>query len=128
MNKWSKDWDRENISCQRQHRNLPIRPSSAGVPLLANKILVTCYCYVIVPYKASHALPSFLIYCVSTAEFYSFVIHLPEISGKYQLRHLVANEEKLGEKWRQILRQNLSFYSAGFFKMLQSVTTCSRRP
>jgi hypothetical protein len=31
------------------------------------------------------------------------MIHLPELSGKYQHRHLVAKQEKLGERYSLIL-------------------------
>jgi hypothetical protein len=40
----------------------------------------------------------FLIYHASPSDFQLFLIHPPELSGNYKQRHLVAKQEKLGEK------------------------------
>jgi hypothetical protein len=45
--------------------------------------------------KSSHTLQAFLIFCACPSEFESFLINSPELSGNYQQRHLVANQEKL---------------------------------
>jgi hypothetical protein len=34
----------------------------------------------------------FMMYCASPSEFLSFLVHPPELSGKYQQRHLVAKQ------------------------------------
>jgi hypothetical protein len=47
----------------------------------------------------------FLIYCESPSEFQSFLIHPPELSRKHQQKHLIANQEKVGEKWSWILQK-----------------------
>jgi hypothetical protein len=39
-----------------------------------------------------------LIYYASPSEFLSFLIHLPELSGNYLQRYLVAKQEKLGKE------------------------------
>jgi hypothetical protein len=60
----------------------------------------------------------FLIYYASPSEFLSFLIHPPELYGKYQQRYLVA---KLGGTWGEMsvnFSDEVSLsYSAGIFKM-----------
>jgi hypothetical protein len=41
----------------------------------------------------------FLIYCVSPSEFYSFLIHPPELSGKSRQTHLVAKQREIWREW-----------------------------
>jgi hypothetical protein len=40
------------------------------------------------------------------------LIYPPELSGKYQQRHLVANQEELGEKWQCILQKKYLFHTS----------------
>jgi hypothetical protein len=47
----------------------------------------------------------FLMYYASSSEFYLFVIHPPELSGKYQQRYLIAKQERLSEECPLILPQ-----------------------
>jgi hypothetical protein len=55
-------------------------------------------CYRVVSHRASHTLRLFLIYCASSFEFQSFLIHPPELSGRNHQKCIVAKQEKLGEK------------------------------
>jgi hypothetical protein len=49
-----------------------------------------------------------------SSEFWSFLIHSPELYGSNQQKHLVAKQEKLGEKWP--FADDISrSYTAGFF-------------
>jgi hypothetical protein len=61
-----------------------------------------------------------LICCASPSWVQSFLIHPPDLSGKYQQRHLVV---KQGETWR-VMSANLAgevclSYRAGIFKILR---------
>jgi hypothetical protein len=69
----------------------------------------------------------FLIYCASPSEILSFMTHPPELSGKYEQKHLVA---KQGETWQEMSiksagKVSLS-YSASIFNMLYNLTTWGR--
>jgi hypothetical protein len=59
-----------------------------------------------------------LIYCASASEFWSFPINPPDLSGKYQQRHLVA---KQGETWREkffnFASELFLFIPGGFFNI-----------
>jgi hypothetical protein len=69
----------------------------------------------LVLYKTFHALRPFSDLLCVPYEFYSFLIHPPELSGKYQQRYLVAYQVKLGEKWRgTLLTKSLCHTPQGF--------------
>jgi hypothetical protein len=51
---------------------------------------VTVTVYAVVSDKVSHTLRPLLICCASPLESKSFLIHLPQLSGDYQHRHLVV--------------------------------------
>jgi hypothetical protein len=58
-----------------------------------------CYCDGVVPHKESQALRPFVIYFASASKFQTFQSRSPELSGNNRQTGLVANQEKLGEKW-----------------------------
>jgi hypothetical protein len=61
-------------------------------------VSVSIAVYGVVSNKASHTLRPLLMYCASPSAFLSFLVHPPEFCASNQQRHLVANQEKLGEK------------------------------
>jgi hypothetical protein len=87
-----------------------------------NKISYS-YCYGVVSHMASLELRPFLVCCLSPSELQLFLIHPPELSGKYQQRHLVAKQEKLGGKWPWILPMKYLFsYAYGFLTCRKILT------
>jgi hypothetical protein len=77
-----------------------------------------CCCHGVVSHKVSHAVRPFVMKCASSSVLQSFLIHPPQLSGNYQHRHLVANQEKLGEKWPLNFTYKVSlFIIVGLFYM-----------
>jgi hypothetical protein len=62
----------------------------------------------------------FLIYCASPSEFQSFLIHSPELSGKYRQRHLAA---KKGETWQEM---SLNFAGEVYLSYSTGIFTCRK--
>jgi hypothetical protein len=81
-----------------------------------------CYCLVVVSHKVSHTHQPCPIYCA----FPIWLIHQSFLAVTN--RHLVAKQEKLGEKWLNFAYEVYFFIPVGIFKMRHGINGFTSPP